>query len=103
MLLILAAGPDATNNILIHDQLWIFTPDLWYSTSSKSTQRAMKIFYTTVTEPTRILERQSNKTEEFQLPSFALENLHTDLQASTNILPPSARTFQTWTIGLLDR
>ena len=74
-----------------------------YSTSVKPTQRAMKIFYRTVMDPSKILENQSNKIEELQLPSYALKTLQADLQASTDILPQSARTHREWTIGLLDR
>lgn len=63
----------------------------------------MKIFYNTVTNPSKILENQSNKIEELQLPSHALKTLQADLQTSTNILPQSARVHREWTIGLLDR
>lgn len=84
-------------------QLWAFTPDLMYSTSAKHTQRAMKIFYSTVTDPSKILEKQSNKIEELQLPNHALVTLQAALRTSTNILPQSARAHGEWTIGLLDR
>lgn len=63
----------------------------------------MKIFYNTVMDPSKILERESNKFEELQLPSCALKELQANLTASTNILPQSARTHREWTIGLLDR
>lgn len=74
-----------------------------YSTSAKPTQRAMKVFYRTVTDPSEILEKQSHEIEELQLPTRALETLKADLTTSTRILPPSARTHREWTIGLLDR
>ena len=63
----------------------------------------MKIFYSTVTDPSKILERQSNKIAELQLPIHALRTIQADLRTSTNILPQSARTHCEWTIGLLDR
>ena len=78
-------------------------PVMMYSTSKTPPQRAMKIFYNTVTNPFHLLEKQSNKIGELQLPSYALETLKSNLQTSTSFLPPSARAHQTWTIGLLDR
>lgn len=83
--------------------LWLFTPDLMYSTSAKPTQRAMKILYTTVAEPSKILEKQSTKIEELQLPNYALKTLEADLKMSTNVLSQSARSHREWTIGLLHR
>ncbi|KAF6236507.1 hypothetical protein HO173_005288 [Letharia columbiana] len=83
--------------------LWAFTPDLMYSTSAKPTQRAMKIFYRTITDSFKTLEKQRNRIEEFQLPSYALKILQAGLKTSTDILPQSARTHREWTIGLLDR
>lgn len=84
-------------------QLWVFTPDLLYSTPAKPTQRAMRVFYSTVTDPSKVLENQSNKIEELQLPYYTLKTLQADLQTSTNILPEPARVHREWTIGLLDR
>lgn len=63
----------------------------------------MKVFYHTVTDPSQILEGQSNKIEELRLPNYALQTLHADLKQSSNILPKSARTHREWSIGLLDR
>ena len=63
----------------------------------------MKIFYSTVMDPSEVLERESNKIEELRLPNHALKRLQTDLTTSTNTLPHSARTHREWTIGLLDR
>lgn len=83
--------------------LWIFTTDLMYSTSAKPTQRAMKVFYSTVTDPSKILEEQIDRIEELQLPSQALKTLQADLRTSTEILPQSARNHREWSIGLLNR
>ena len=63
----------------------------------------MKVFYSTVTDPSKILEKQSHKIDELQLPTRALETLKADLSKSTKILPQSARAHREWTIGLLDR
>jgi len=75
--------------------------------SAISARRAMKVFYSNVTDPLKILNEYGSKIDELKLPKSALETLHADLKQSTNILPPSARKFkdssQIWTIGLLDR
>jgi len=62
----------------------------------------MKVFYKTVSDPLNYT-RNSTKVEEIQLPEYALKELQTKLQASSTILPQSARKYQDWTIGLLDR
>ena len=84
-------------------QLWVFTPDLMYSTPAKPAQRAMKVFYNTVTDPSKLLENESNNIEELQLPNHTLKTLQADLQTSTKFLPQPARVLHEWTIGLLDR
>lgn len=63
----------------------------------------MKIFYSSVTDTSKILEKNRNQIEELQLPSYALRKLQADLKSSTSILPQSARAHGEWTIGLLDR
>lgn len=63
----------------------------------------MKVFYNTVDDPLKMLEKSGNKIEELELPKHVLEKLHTDIKTSTKILPPSARKHQAWTIGLLNR
>ena len=83
-------------------QLWVFTPDLKYSTSTSISRRAMKIFYKTIPEPAKKLE-DDIEVGELELPNLAIEQLHTDLKTSTNILPSQAQHHQDWTIGLLDR
>ncbi|KAL9127806.1 MAG: hypothetical protein Q9217_003390 [Psora testacea] len=83
--------------------LWVFTPDLTFSTSTSDMKRAMKLFYKIVTDPAKELGDNMMRTEELELPGGALEELQADLKKSTDILPPSARRHQDWTIGLLDR
>ena len=64
----------------------------------------MKIFYRTVSDPPTKTETASDsKIEELQLPQYVISQLLLDLEASTNVLPQSARTHQIWTIGLLER
>lgn len=64
--------------------------------------RAMKIFYQTVTEPSSLLEKQSVVMDELRLPGFVLRSLHTNLKASGNFMPRTARKLQEWDVGLLE-
>ncbi len=66
-------------------------------------QRALKIFYKKVSEPAAVLEKQGMKLEELVLPDHVLHILHTELIASTEILPSSAKKLQDWEVGLLER
>lgn len=86
-------------------KLWVFTPDLIYSTSEdREPRRSMKIFYRTVSDPTTKTETTADsKIEEMPLPQYVIRQLLLDLKVSTNVLPQSARTHQSWTIGLLER
>lgn len=83
-------------------QLWVFTSDLLYSTSTRPTQRAMKVFYKRLADPLADV-KNSTKVEEIQLPGYALSEIEANLQESTKVLPQSARKYQDWAIGLLDR
>lgn len=84
---------------------WIFNPDIYYSSSKRgpTVHRAMKIFYQTIPDPISLLETVLNTHEELVLPAPELDELKSTLEASTNILPQSAQTFQDWRVGLLDR
>ncbi|KAI4201176.1 MAG: hypothetical protein LQ346_002230 [Caloplaca aetnensis] len=50
-----------------------------------------------------ILEEESSKVDELQLPSDATASLRAALDASTRLLPIAARRFQDWTVGFLER
>lgn len=87
-------------------QLWVFNPDVHYTTSqrlSTTAIRAMKVFYLHVAEPQKILNELSATVEELFLPAAILEMLEKTLRESTDLLPPAARRFQVWDVGLLDR
>lgn len=96
----------ATNTLTFNFlQLWVFTPDLIYTTSDeREGRRSMKIFYRTISDPsTRSEVSSDSKVEELQFPSYVVRQVLLDLRVSTNILPASSRYHQLWTIGLLDR
>jgi hypothetical protein len=63
----------------------------------------MKIFYQPVDDPQKLLKEQSNSVEELYLPSSILQEFMTMLKQSTMLLPQSARNFQEWCVGLLER
>ena len=63
----------------------------------------MKVFYQVITDPQKVIEENSTFVEEVFLPTEALQDLHKVLLASTATLPPVARHFQEWQVGLLDR
>lgn len=69
--------------------------------------RAAKIFYTTLSSDqsaTSFLDANSNTHEDLYLPNPAdLISLRATLEKSTAMLPSSARSFQDWSVGLLDR
>ena len=67
----------------------------------------MKIFYKQTSNPIELLDAPSSTVEELLLPEPELSNFRTALEASTQILPVSARTFsagpEEWNVGLVER
>lgn len=84
---------------------WIFNPDVYYSSSKRgaTVHRAMKIFYQEVDQPLKLLDENSTSLEELALPKTEMRSLKTLLNEVKEILPASARTFQEWQVGLIDR
>lgn len=107
--------------------IWVFTPDLSFSSSITSSDddsnghrndptRAMKVLWkpalaqngestqsAAVTAAGQALDRQSLSTEDLSLPLPAFDALKEGLEESGRWLPASARTFQEWNVGLLER
>ena len=63
----------------------------------------MKIFYKDVDNPQELLHNNQTSMEELELPSTSLADFRAALVNSTSLLPGSARKFQDWQVGLLDR
>jgi ubiquitin-protein ligase E3 D len=84
---------------------WIFNPDVYYSSSKRgaTVHRAMKIFYKEVEDPLKLLDEHSTTLEELALPKTEFMSLKRTLEEIREILPASARTFQEWQVGLIDR
>lgn len=88
--------------------LWVFNPDIYYSSSKRgpTAHRAMKVFYKPLSDPVKFLDSSTsnnNTHEELIVPKEDFVQFRETLQDSTEILPQSARTFQDWHVGLLDR
>ncbi|KAJ9615395.1 hypothetical protein H2200_001470 [Cladophialophora chaetospira] len=85
--------------------LWIFNPDIYYSSSKRgpTAYRAMKVFYQSLSGPERFLDGHGSSHEELLVPKEDFVDFRNTLEQSTDILPDSARSFQDWHVGLLDR
>lgn len=81
----------------------MYSSSLKHASNAGDPRRAMKIFYQTVSEPVRLLEKNSSSIDELPLPENAFRILRADLKASTKILPKSASKLHQWDIGLLER
>jgi ubiquitin-protein ligase E3 D len=84
---------------------WIFNPDIYYTSSKRgpTVHRAMKVFYKKTEEPLKLLDDHQSTLEELALPEQEYSQLAEAMEESASILPQSARTFQDWQVGLLDR
>lgn len=65
--------------------------------------RAMKVLWRDVDDPGEMLQQQSTTLEEVVLPAMVFKSLMEALESSQLVLPASARTFQDWHVGLLQR
>jgi ubiquitin-protein ligase E3 D len=101
--------------------LWILTPSLRFSKNTKGTNPrsdsptslpgiepesgtpAMKVFWQPLTMEAAKELVGSNGVEEILLPNEAISGIQVCLQSSSSLLPPSARKFQNWDVGLLER
>lgn len=86
-------------------QVWIFNTNIIYSSTlvPESPKQAMKVYYKYIANPKKILEQDSLRVDELQLPSDAAASVRAALDASTGLLPVPARKFQEWTVGFLER
>lgn len=100
------ASSDASTCSLL---LWVFTPDLLFSSSIASPHRsdptrAMKVFYKKQTwRPIRPGEVESASVEDVEFPEGLFEEVGRALWESKTVLPVGARQFQGWDVGLLER
>jgi hypothetical protein len=98
-------SPPSMSSLLV----WVFTPDLLFSSSMPSPgrldpTRSMKVFYKHQTfAPLKPGEPESASIEDVEFPEELFQELSSVLDASQKVLPPTARKFQGWEVGLLER
>jgi hypothetical protein len=63
----------------------------------------MKVFWKAVNAKAAEAMMESNRVEELLLPTEAICEIEACLRSSSLLLPPSARMFQNWDVGLLER
>jgi hypothetical protein len=89
--------------------IWVFTPDLLFSSSIPTPNRldptrSMKVFYQKQTwQPLKPGEPESAGIEDVEFPEDLYDALDDALQQSQRLLPPTAKKFQGWDVGLLER
>ncbi|CAO2656714.1 Nn.00g055170.m01.CDS01 [Neocucurbitaria sp. VM-36] len=89
--------------------IWVFSPDLLFSSSIHSPNRhdptrSMKVFYQKQTwQPLRPGDPESATVEDVEFPPDLFEEMGKVLEQSQGLLPPTARSFQGWNVGLLER
>ncbi|KAF9699603.1 hypothetical protein EKO04_002519 [Ascochyta lentis] len=97
--------PPSTASIL----LWVFTPDLMFSSSISRPHRtdptrAVKGFFKKQTwAPLQPGEPESATIEDVEFPRELYGELEKSLDESQAVLPVTARKFQGWDVGLLER
>jgi hypothetical protein len=100
-----AESQPSTPSLLV----WVFTPDLLFSSSMASPgrldpTRSMKVFYQPQTwQPLQPGEPESATIEDVEFPEDLFVELRNVLSESQRVLPPTARKFQGWEVGLLER
>ena len=63
----------------------------------------MKLFWKVLSPEEDQKMRDNVGVEDLDLPKDAVEELMGDLRLSASLLPPSARKFREWDVGLLER
>lgn len=86
--------------------LWVLQQSLFYSTSESATGSrifAMKVLWKHASgeETKKLLANEA--AEDISLPDDAVAEVEKCLRESARCLPPNARLFQGWNVGLLER
>ncbi|KAJ6111732.1 hypothetical protein N7523_007793, partial [Penicillium sp. IBT 18751x] len=111
-LLVSALPATVTAYVLTSVKLWVFNPDLRYSNSSSghtvNNQQAMKVLYQEKEDVDSLLAPEIGQpsplsVEEVDLPPDIFQTLSDALLRSSQMLPDSARRFNEWQVGLLNR
>ncbi len=73
------------------------------STINQSGTFAMKVFWKIISEDDALKAVDKVGIEELQLPVNTIQEIERALRESAKFLPPSARNFREWDVGLLER
>ena len=96
-------------------QLWVFTLDLWYTSSHTSKtrnavvrasiipRRAIKVLWKSTPDGQHNTTESGVPNEELCIDSELVEKLHTALVQNQDLLPQSARKYRDWNVTLLHR
>lgn len=89
--------------------LWVFTPDLLFSSSIPSPgrldpTRSMKVFFERKTwQPLQPGDAENASIEDVEFSQDLYEELDRALRQNQRLLPPTAKKFQGWEVSLLER
>ncbi|ODH28207.1 hypothetical protein ACO22_03977 [Paracoccidioides brasiliensis] len=115
----LLANYDQLTHAIAQNKLWLFNPDLRYSSlssgsgadgdvSTTTAQRAVKVFYKEVADIQSMLDPAQGTpsptaVEEVSLPANVYDVMKQALERSSETLPMSGRQFGEWSVGLVSR
>ncbi|KGY15239.1 hypothetical protein PABG_11817 [Paracoccidioides brasiliensis Pb03] len=113
------ANYDQLTHAIAQNKLWLFNPDLRYSSlssgsgadgdvSTTTAQRAVKVFYKEVADIQSMLDPAQGTpsptaVEEVSLPANVYDVMKQALERSSETLPMSGRQFGEWSVGLVSR
>lgn len=101
---VISSSADESTGLL----LWLFADSVSFSSSHmffarKDPTRAMKLMWKHLEKPKEMLDTHQFSHEDLSLPDHVYQTLSRTLKNSSDILPESARKFQDWNVGLLER
>jgi HECT-like Ubiquitin-conjugating enzyme (E2)-binding len=90
-------------------QLWVFTDDLNFSSSVRSSERtdptrAIKALWKPLDRPVdTFMQQNQSSVEELILPPRIFDEVRQALLRSAELLPSSVKQLNGWQVGLLER
>lgn len=94
----------ARDRFFMMSQLWIFTPDLWFSSPTcAGPVRAVKVLWKPISDPTPNKSKPTSSIDETHLSSEVFTSLCNMLSRNQYVLPRSAHRYQEWNVSVLRR